>query len=148
MKRALALAGLLLCSSPGLAQTVYQDSGRPWIDVGRTCYEEWCDQFADSRHLLQAWKVFPESEQVLYWTRFSYTPRHVAYLKKRDPYWGKPFDRRKPMGPYLVECGSETGKTSSVEMQPGWSSPVLTPIGEGFAWARIACSDAGFETNW
>lgn len=148
MKRALAAAGLLLCSSPALAQIPYQDSGRPWIDVGRTCYEKWCDEFSDSRHLLQVWKVLPESKQVLYWTRNSYTLRHVEHMKKVDPYWGKVVDLRKPMGPYLVECASKTGKVSWVQMEPGWTTPVQIPTGEGFPWAKVACTRAGFPTNW
>ena len=136
-----------LCSPPAEAQIKYENSGRPWIDTGRAYYDEEHDQFADSRQLTQVWKVYPESKQVLYWWRFVFTPRHVAYMKKKDPYWGHAIDPRKPVGPYVVECGSEKGTVSTVWMEPGWTSPVINPIGEGYSEAGAACLNAGFDTS-
>ena len=149
MRNAVALSVLLITSTaPVAAQIQYQDSGRQWIDSGRVDYTEESDQFADSRLLTQVWKVSPETKTVLYWSREVYTPRHVAHLKKKDPYWGKIIDPRKPIGPYLVECASEKGTVSTVEMESGWISPVINPIGEGYVEARVACRNAGFETIW
>ena len=149
MRNAFALSVLLITSTaPVAAQNQYQDSGRQWIDSGRLDYTEESDQFADSRLLTQVWEVFPETKTVLYWLREAYTPRHVAHLRKKDPYWGKVFNPRRPYGPYLVECASEKGTVSTVEMESGWISPVINPIGEGYGEARVACRNAGFETNW
>ena len=138
----------MTAASPAAAQIQYQDSGRPWIDTGRAYYDEESDQFADSRQVTQVWKVYPQSKQVLYWWRFVFTPRHLAYLKKEDPSWGQFIDPRKPRGPYLVECASEKGTVSTVQMESGWISPVINPIGEGYGGARVACRNAGFETTW
>ena len=87
MRNAFALSVLLITSTaPVAAQNQYQDSGRQWIDSGRLDYTEESDQFADSRLLTQVWEVFPETKTVLYWLREVYTPRHVAHLRKKDPY--------------------------------------------------------------
>ena len=94
MRRAFAIAALLLCSAPAVAQITYQNNGRPWIDTGRAYYDEESDPFSDSRQLTQVWKVYPQSKQVLYWTRMDFTHRHIAHLKKKWSGWGKVLDPR------------------------------------------------------
>ena len=151
MRIAVSLSVLLLAATgPAVAQQIqYQDSGRPWIKHGLGFYDQDHDRFPGSGQATQVWKVYPHNKQVLYWWRFVFTPQHVEYLKVKRPGWGKGFDDpRKPLGPYLVDCGSQTGATSWVQMERGWSYPVLHPVGKGTSSGRVACRSAGFEASW
>ena len=141
---------LTASTGPAVAQQIqYQDSGRPWIKHGLGFYDQDHDRFPGSGQATQVWKVYHHNKQVLYWWRFVFTPRHVEYLKVKRPGWGKGFDDpRRPLGPYLVDCGSQKGTTSWVQMERGWSYPVLHPVGEGNSSGRVACRSAGFETGW
>ena len=140
MRQLLAISAVLLTAAPAIAEIKYQDSGRPWTDVGFS----YVNQPEASRLLLQVWKILPNHKQVIYWTRQTFSKDYAEKKKREHPNLNVIADLQLPMGPYLVDC--TTKAVSLVLMEQGWTAPVFRPVGEDFPWANTACRLSGITS--